>query len=274
MLWGIIMSATMEVFMPTFTVIGSHAMRFHFSDFNRKPADLDMFSDMPKDALESLFPGHRIDSIWHDGLERFLRGGWATVEQLYTIKISHAFWDIHGTWDKHMGDILFLQSKGAGFDRDLYDFLFPIHKEMHGRKITNLNQSKDAFFKDAVVRKYDHDSLHDSVAYGDEPMYTRILKDGSDVMVDNDKFWAMSLDDKYKTIREEVYATALERYVVPSEYRISPRRAYHMAMKKSITSLFKGEWALFIVQNYTQLWQPDMDYVKHHKSKSHKLILL
>lgn len=256
------------------TVIGSNALRHHFPDFPREPKDLDLLSDVPKETLEKLFLKPRVDAFWHEGMDKFFSDGIATPEQLYTLKVSHAFWDIHGTWNKHMSDILYLQKQSVEFDRDLYDFLFPIHKEMHGRKRTSLAKNKMDFFGDAVVRKYDHDSLHDSVAYGDEPMYTRILKDGEEVMVDSSKFWAMSLDDKFKTIREEVYATALERWVVPSDYRISPRMAYAMAMKKSITSLFKGEWALFIVLNYSELWQPDMNYVAHHKSKSHKLILL
>lgn len=260
----------------TILVIGSRAMKHHFPDFKREPKDLDIISPLSKAALEDIYPNVHIDLFWDDRMAGLFKGsrGWATVNELYTLKVSHAFWDINGTWNKHMADILFLQSKGAEFDRTLYDALLPIWKEQHGKKRTSLAKNKMDFFGDAVVRKYDHDSLHDSVAYSDEPMYTRILKDGSEVMVDNDKFWAMSLDDKYKTIREEVYATALERWVIPTDYTISPRLAYAHAMKKSLTSLFKGEWALFIVLNYTQLWQPDMNYVAHHKSKAHKLIPL
>jgi hypothetical protein len=256
-------------------IIGSNAIKAHFPDFKREPKDLDVITDAKPEYIKDVFSNwDHVDIFWDDRMAGLFGSGVATPDELYTLKISHAFWDINKTWEKHMSDILFLQKKGAQFDRALYDALLPIWKEQHGKKRTSLAKNKMDFFGDAVVRKYDHDSLHDSVAYGDEPMYTRILKDGSEVMVDNSKFWAMSLEDKYKTIREEVYATALERWVVPTNYTISPRLAYSYAMKKSLTSLFKGEWALFIALNYSDLWQPDMNYVARHKSQSHKLILL
>lgn len=252
-------------------LIGSRAMKHWFPDF-REPKDTDHFSSVPIDGAET---------FWHPAfpVQWDQKAAVASPNLLYTIKVSHAPWDLHGTWNKHMHDILFLQSQkkrfpGIEFDRESYDILFSVWKEKHGKKRVNLNKTKDDFFGDAVVRKYDHDSLHDSVAYDDAPMYTRILKDGSDVLVDNNKFWSMSHEDKIKTIREEVYATALERWVIPSDYTVSPRAAYARAMKKSITSLFKNEWALFIVLNYSELYKPDMNYVQHHRSKSHKLILL
>jgi len=247
-------------------LIGSRAMKHWFPDF-REPKDTDYFHDEPIEGAEV---------FWHPSFPKEWCGTLtdASPDLLYTIKVSHAFWDLHGTWNKHMHDVLFLQSQGVRFRREDYDILYPVWKEKHGTKRVNLNKTKEDFFGDAVVRKYDHDSLHDSVAYDDTPMYTRILKDGSDVLVDNSKFWAMSHEDKIRTIREEVYATALERWVIPSDYTVSPRAAYAKAMKKSITSLFKNEWALFIVLNYSELYKPDMNYVQHHQSKSHKLILL
>jgi hypothetical protein len=247
-------------------LIGSKAAKFWYPDF-REPKDEDHFSpdpDLPGDNFwHESFPSHWADNVT------------ANPVMLYTIKVSHSPWALqNGSWEKHMNDILFYQDKGVDFSREAWEILHPVWKEVHGQKRVNLNKTKEDFFGDAVIRKYDHDSLHDSVAYGDEAMYIRILKEGSDVLVDNDKFWAMSHEDKLKTIREEVYATALERWVIPMDYRISPRMAYARAMKKSITSLFKNEWALFIILNYKDLYKPDFDYVAQHKSKSHKLILL
>lgn len=248
-------------------IIGSKAMKHWFPDF-REPKDVDHFSPNPSSG---------VDGFWHESFPiEWATDRVATPDELYTIKVSHSPWDLHGTWEKHMYDILFLQNKGAKFDQEMYDILYPVWKAKHGKKRVALNKNKENFFADAVVRKYDHDSLHESVAYHDRPMYTRFLEANEEVKIDNDKFWApeVSHEDRLKTIREEVYATALERWVVPSNYTVSPRAAYARAMKKSITSLFKGKWALFIVLNYTELYKPDMDYVGHHRSKSHKLILL
>lgn len=253
-------------------IIGSTAMKYHFPEA-REPKDYDVLS--PESVVAP--DGQRVDAFWDDSFPiEWAHPGHASPEYLYATKVSHAFWDWSGNnWSKHMSDILFFQSKGVEFDREVYDILRPVWKAKHGRKVeTNLNQTKANFFADAVVRKYDHDSLHMSVCYGDRPVYEPLLKEGSEVLIDNDKFWALDLEEKFKVIREECYATALERFVIPSDYTCSPRGAYAKSMKKCITSLFKGEWALFIVLNYSELHKPDMDYVAHHKSKSHLLIPL
>lgn len=252
------------------TLIGSCAMKQHFPEF-REPNDLDFFwSGDPSKVNKTK------DDVFADPrLAAWDFGPTATVDELYTIKISHAFWDLHGTWNKHASDIVFLQRHGAQFIRELYDILLPIWKEKHGRKRTNLNQTKAEFFGDAVKRIYDHDSIHASVAYtSGQPMYERILKDGSEVLVDNAKFWAMSEADKFRTVREEIMATALERWLIPNDYKMSPRLAYAKATKLTATSLFKGEWSLFLMLNYDNLRSPDCDYVSRHLKNSDMLIAL
>jgi hypothetical protein len=252
-------------------IIGSTAIKNWFPEF-REPNDLDVW--MPFVGDDEI-DGKRVDSFWHDSFPaEWADNFMATPDMLATIKASHSYWDIHGTWNKHMGDYFFLLKKGAKVDWDLHDFLRPIWRELHGAKRTSLAKNKMEFFGDAVNRKYDHDSVHDSVAYGDIPMYTLILADGEEVMVDNSKFWAMSQEDRLKTIREEIYATALERWVIPTNYTISPRLAYARAVRLSMTSLFKGKWAKYILENIEELNKPDMDYVARHKSQMHKLIPL
>lgn len=249
-------------------IIGSTAMRFHYPDFRREPKDLDTLSRHPNAMT---------DNFWHASFPLLWdRDTYATPSQLYTIKVSHAFWDLrNGSWEKHMNDILFLKSKGdAFFLQDMYDILYPVWLEKHGQKRANLNMTKDEFFADAVNRKYDHDSLHISTAYGERPMYERVLKEGSEVLTEWSKFDSLSYEDKCRLIREEVYATALERWLIPNDYCGSPRAAYAKAMKKTITSLMKGKWALWIVMHYEDLYMPDMDYVSMHHSKSDSLILL
>lgn len=246
-------------------IIGSLAMKKHFPEA-REPKDRDAF-------LKYDFPGWEV--FWHESFpEEWAGMNVASPDFLYTLKVSHSFWDLHGTWAKHMHDVLFLKSKGAKFDREAYDILYPVWKAKHGKNRVNLNQSKDDFFADAVNRKYDHDSLHLSCCYGERPLYERILRDGSEVLTDRAKFDNLSYEDQLRVIREETYATALERWVIPSDYRVSPRAAYAKAMKKCITSLFKGEMALWIVLHYEDLYQPDIDYVALHHSKADQLILL
>lgn len=247
-------------------IIGSTAMKHWFPEF-REPKDFDQFSREPQ--------SREGDNFWHPSFpEEWAEPRFATVDELYTIKVSHSFWEIAGSWNKHMADVRFLQQQGAVFLQDMYDILYPVWLEQHGRKRTNLNQGKADFFNDAVVRKYDHDSIHTSVAYHDRPLYESILKDGSEVLTDWQKFLDMDYETQLQLVREEIYATALERKCIPSNYLCSPRGAYAWAIRRTATSLFKGKWALWLVLHYCDLDAPDVDYVQVHRSNSDRLILL
>lgn len=254
------------------TLIGSAAAQHWYPEF-REPKDADWHSNEdPKSFYSPRVQG--VDIFVDERLGEWPWGYIAKPAELYTMKVSHAFWEIENTWDKHMNDVLFFQNKGVPFIRELYDILVPIWKDLHGRKITNLRQGAGTFFKDAVERIYDHDSIHASVAYYDRPMYESILLPGEEVMVDNDKFWAMDWEEQIKLVREEVYATALERIMIPNNYDYSPMAAYAWALRRTITSLFKGEWALYAVLNYSTLVRPDCNYVQRHLDNKDKLIRL
>ena len=263
------------------SLVGSRAAKVWFPDF-REPKDWDWISDKPvedgtfaKNSHNDVFVDERLNQ-WHFA-------GIATPEELYTMKVSHAFWEIgsnvmqrQANWNKHMADVVFFQRNGVPFNRELYDILKPIWKEIHGKKITSLAQNADNFFgKDAVKRVYDHDSIHASIAYGDHPLYEDILVPGEEVMVDSTKFFdGMDYETQLKLVREEVYATALERILIPADYKGSPSAAYAWALRRTITSLFKGEWALWAVLNYSALAKPDCDYRQRHLDNMDKLIRL
>lgn len=249
----------------TSVLIGSWALNHYYPGEVRTGADIDYFSD-------KWFPD--ADIFWHPDLLKWTWGSMATPDELYTIKISHSAWNLHGTWKKHMNDCVFLTRHGAKFIPELYDILYPIWEETHGKKRVHLDMSKDEFFADRIVRKFDHDSLHVSVAYYDRPIYERILKDGQQIAVDKGKWDALSFEDKIRCAREEIYANALERIVIPKEYRGSPTAAYAWAVQQTITSLSKGWFSLFCALNYDELRVPDVDYVQRHLDNSHVLIPL
>ena len=262
-----------------YTLVGSRAIQSHFPDF-REPKDWDWFqhgkwdSFLPdKEFLTSVFG--RCDVFDDPRLGDWAWGDVATPDELYTIKVSHSFWVINttGNWDKHVRDIVFLKAHGATLIRPLYDILRPIWADSYRRHTVSLAKTAKDFFDDAVDRKYDHDSIHETIAYGDRPLYESVLKEGSEVAVDNAKFRAMDLGTQLNLVREEVYATALERYLIPEDYRGSPRAAYVKALRKTATSLFKGEWALFLMLNVDKLLRPDVDYIRRHKDNIHKLRL-
>jgi hypothetical protein len=263
-------------------IIGSTAMYRLFPDEVREPKDLDLFArpytweGAAKDQW--WVDNNKVNDVfWHESFAgtQLDRNGFATLNELYTIKVSHSYWELkNNSWDKHLWDILYMQDRGAQLDFELHQMLYKVWIEKHGSKKMNLAQAAGMFFKDAVVRIYDHDSIHDSVAYGDHPLYERILKDGETVDIDPDKLWnGLTFDEQVLLFREEICATALERWMIPTEYKFSPGLAYKLALKKTITSLTKGKSARFIVTNFRHFMNPH-DYMSIHMSKRDKLIPL
>ena len=249
-------------------MIGSLAASLRGIDLGRECRDVDVFCDGA---------GKGVDDYWHPSFSSWIPEGLtvATLDELYTIKVSHSYWALrNGSWNKHMADQVTLKQAGAHIDQELHDNLYKVWVELHGAKATNLNMDASDFFSDAVTRIYVHDSIHDSVAYGERPMYEYLLKDGQTVAMDMNKVWLMSFEDQVKLFREEVYATALERWVIPSGYKYSPRKAYAQAVRKTITSLTKGRSAQFMSENYDIFRTPDMDYVRRHRENKHKLVKL
>jgi len=195
------------------------------------------------------------------------------VAELYTIKVSHAYWALkNGSWWKHAQDIVWLKQRGAHLIPSMHDVLYRVWERDFGKKVIDLNMDKADFFDDAVPRKWDHDSVHYSVAYGDYPLYEDFLKDGEEIAMDMKKVWSASFETQVRLFREEIYATALERTMIPTDYRFSPRRAYAMALQKTVTNLTKGRSATFLVDNLDTFMQPDVDYVKRHKDRAHMLV--
>lgn len=249
-------------------IIGSTAMN-QYVDCGREAKDFDVYC--PDE-------GQSGDRFWHDSFNDWIAPGtdrFATLNELYTMKVSHSYWSLpNGSWQKHMYDILTLKNAGATLDLDLHKKLYKVWEEIHGKKIMNLDQEAKDFFSDAVKRIYEHDSIHVSVAYGERPMYERFLKPGAEVNMDMEAIKNAPFEDQLALFREEIYATALERIVIPKNYKCSPHAAYAWATKRTITSLTKGWSARFIVENYDHFINPDWNYVRRHKSRIDKLIRL
>ncbi len=262
-------------------LVGSRAMRNYFPDARDPSAsDWDHFCDTESEAgilrathLHTKTPDIKV----HKNFKYLYNASQiASPVMQYTIKVSHMFWvpnDHAPTWNKHMSDCIFYQRKGIEFDRRDYELLKPVWEEHYNTKKTNTNQTKQKFFDDAVVRKYDHDSLHLTVSYQTDPLYLYVLKPGSTVDCDWGKFSEMHHDLQIKMIREEIYVTALERLIIPSDYTYNARVAYQWALMKCITSLFKNEWSLWIVLHLDELRKPDCDYVQRHLDRKHMLVL-
>lgn len=253
-------------------VIGSTAANYWWGDFPRSAKDFDAWCDQADDGE---------DSMWDDRMVPFVPEGTsiANPDQLYTAKLSHTEWELrNGSWSKHMNDLLWMQQKGCQVDEGLYKLLRSIWVDRYGDRKFNLSDDKSKFFDDAVPRKYDHDSLHRSVALTPGfPMYEFFLKPGAQVDMDMPKVWdCLDKSSNGKQIvldlfYEEIAVTALERKVVPSEYTCSPMMAWSWALRRTVTSLTKGRSSRFIRENYGFYRKPAYDYIAQHKKNSHLL---
>lgn len=236
-------------------LIGSQAMKYFFSDFPREPKDIDYIS---KDSIEGA------ECKWCDSFEYILNKypnlEIATPEILYTLKVSHSFWNIH--WEKTIFDIEFLQRKGIVLNEELFEILYRDCKKRYGEKQAYLNVKNEDFFTKNVSRKYIHDDLHKAVAYYNEPLFNKIKKDKSLAKVDYDLFLNLTYEDKCNLCREEIYVTALERILIPQDFRSSDKSAFKQATKLLVTSMTKGWFPKFIITNWLNIKNYKYNYLQ------------
>lgn len=260
----------------TAILIGSQAMRLNGAPLKREPKDWDYLLTPGAEA-----PEHndelRVESFTHELFNDWdWSGDVANLDEIYTVKVSHSYWEMRNkSWDKHMFDIVQMKKAGAKLIPELHAILYKVWVETHGAKPANLEQSPQMFFNNNVTRIYEHDSIHAAVAYYDGvPLFNRILRDDHPVAVSRAKFEALDDSVKVQLVREEVYATALERQMIPSEFSVHPKSAYSFALRKTITSFTKGWFPTWIVDNFDSLRLPDVDYVKTFHDNSDRLVLL
>lgn len=247
-------------------LIGSAAARHWYPEF-RHPKDIDYISEE-----EILNTDSKFCSSFKFLVERY-PVDIAPPHVLYTLKASHAAWDIH--WDKTMYDIQFFQSKKLQIDEELFVELYKDCEERYGKKRAYLNKSNDEFFEDGVSRIYEHDSIHAAIAFHNAPLYELIKKDSTKALTSFDLFNQLSYGDKINLCLEEIYVTALERFLIPSNFKISHVTAFMRALKLLITSMSRGWFPKFIIQNYLDITlKKRYDYSQIFDKNKEKLIRL
>ena len=237
-------------------VVGSTALNYHCFRF-RTANDIDIWTDedhqKQKGEDVSIVPSSILSVVPH-------KEGYATPDAVYTIKLSHLGWDIF--WDKHKRDVLWMEHNGCKRLPELYSALIEYWKEVHGNKdFLSLHKKKQDFFNDYVDYKYDHDYLHELVAYPDKPVYNMCLKDGEDVAIDKEKFFSLPFEKQIRMFKEEITVIALERWVIP--YREHLLKAYPLALKKTVTSLTKNWATEFLVLNLKHFERPDVNLFQY-----------
>lgn len=246
-------------------IIGSRAAKYWLGDkFKREPKDVDLVCVVPNSVQ---IPYHEFTVLPKDILSLIqfqVVHGWeedfdvATLDALYTIKLSHLGWDIQ--WDKHWSDLWLFKANGAKLIPKLFDKLYKFWQKKHKNKpYLSLYKTKDKFFDDFVPHQYDHDYLHELVAHPYLPKYKLVLLEGQEVAIDKNKFDKLSLSSQVKMFREEVAVIALERWIIPSKGKIHWIKAWEWALKKTLVSLTKGWATKFILSNIEHFVKPSFE---------------
>lgn len=165
----------------------------------------------------------------------------ATPEWLYFLKMSHRYKKDSPHFWKTRLDIEYMRMKGVQFPKNS-DSLFKERENLtYKNKLPNLNQGSNTFFKkEDGFYVYDHDSIHRAVAILEKPAYTYYMKDGAEVFTSKDKFFAVPEEIRMLGVYEESCVLALERSLIPFNFRPNPEVAFKMALSKVCTSITGG----------------------------------
>ena len=221
-------------------IFGSCAAKHWFPDFR-----------IPND-FETISPGNQywIDSFHYLEINNS-DPQYVDANFLYTIKVSHAAWNIH--WDKTMLDIKFFQNKNCILDMTFFDLLYKDWELLHGKKKVNMNVQNDNFFTSKITRTIAHDKLHEIVKFYDKPLHESIRKDLNSPLCSKELFYNLSKDDRIKCMLEEIHVFILERY----SHVKSVNHAKYKALKQLITSSTSGWFNLELILNFQNLMNFD-----------------
>ena len=228
-------------------IIGSTAIRHYFPDFNRNPKDIDVavLKDKPREGNKEF--------LVNPVILKYQESGYLEPNLLLSLKISHLFWDIN--WDKHLYDVQFLLAKGRKYDLEIIQELRTFWDSYLPKvRRSRLEMNKEDFFTNNVNEDVEqHDYLHTLLA--DIPAYTKLLKEGCEVELDENKWRALSFEEKCDVVFEETAVMAFERYKA-IDYRV----AYKRQLKDNIIKHFPFYIAIWSIENYKNLEKPKFNF--------------
>ena len=175
-----------------------------------------------------------------------------STEGLKIIKRSHLWRDLKFT--KHILQYQNLKDIPLGrYGLYLLDLRTAATMQAYPQPNPNLNQTVQAFFDDAVTKKYSHDWLHELYAYEDKPLYTKLQKNPELAWCSKDLWYNLSAEQKLQCVAEEAYVIATERFLVPADWKFPAKLAYLKAVDKICTTLCSGYFRDHAIDNYTEI---------------------
>lgn len=248
-------------------LIGSRAVHAHIFEYPiHAETDWDIISYSPKSNFDGFnVEIHNPDEYLSDQFFQFAEEGvlcfindepihLCSLEGLAVIKRSHLSLDYF--WNKHIGayhKYLKPHFKMAywGLMKAREKITLEVAKQRH----PSLMMSNDSFLNhDYVTKKYDHDWLHEQVAFYERPLYERLkYKDKFHLAwCEQELFEQLSQQEKLECVVEEVMVIALERFLIPGIEKV-PGVAFQKSLKKVCTTLCSGWFRDFAIDNWEQL---------------------
>lgn len=180
-----------------------------------------------------------------------------TPEGLSIIKRSHLHRDL--SFGKHITHYhKYLRPYSMNWteeDRALLARRIEMTEKEYPQRYPKLNVTVEEFFDDAVVKVYNHDYLHELVAYNDAPMYTKMQKDKSKAWCERELWEQFTELEKQQCVAEESYVIAIERWLVPRKWNFPAKLAYMKALEKVSTTLTSGWFRAYALDFYTEILQ-------------------
>ena len=174
--------------------------------------------------------------------------GYASLDVIYLLKMSHRFKKNSPHFLKTMRDIHNLRKLGAKIREEHKEFFKIREKLTYNYSHPKLNKSKKDFFNDKIKYIYDHDSIHESVKIDVLPAYQYFKKEGQEVFCDMKKFESLPQRVKLNAVYEESCVLALERSIIP--YNTDYKKAFLKSLEKVCTSITSGKFREFAWENY------------------------
>jgi len=243
-------------------LIGSRAIAYHDPSFSlKKDADWDVVSPHPIEGTEH----HRLDFLNNADIEQFATDNVikfngselrvVSMKGLALIKRSHLWRDLG--FQKHITHYhKFLKHHAIEItekDKDFLDVRMELSRREFSQHIISLKKSKDEFFDDAVVKVFDHDYIHTLVAFTEKPMYVRMLEDGEQVFCSKEKWEKFTVEEKNFCVAEEAYTIAIERFMVPKDWKYPSKMAFMKSLDKVCTTLCSGWFRDWAIDHYPEV---------------------
>lgn len=188
----------------------------------------------------------------------------------WMLKESHKYKDsVH--FEKTREDVLRYRQLNGGtfpakFNQEELSVILAKREEETYRPVIKLNVEKDKFFANDGI-DYSicpHDTIHELIALGYRPAYTKIQHYGSDVMCDKNLWFNSTLETKFHCVIEEARVIAIERGILPfGKTYVKEDEAlklFKTALQKICTTLCSGWFREFAWINYDLIIRKHLDY--------------